>query len=104
MVDKEEMTKTPSPLNINEAIEGEVLNQKTARSKYHRNENTISSRNVIVLPSINSSSDLNLKAINSRLFMSSVWVNEQISRDYDTASFIALESDIRNIFFKRQDF
>ncbi|XP_043597879.1 ankyrin repeat and death domain-containing protein 1A-like isoform X1 [Bombus pyrosoma] len=31
MVDKEEMTKTPSPLNINEAIEGEVLNQKTAR-------------------------------------------------------------------------
>ncbi|CAK9827321.1 Ankyrin repeat and death domain-containing protein 1A [Anthophora retusa] len=31
MVDKEEITKTPSPLNINEAIEGEVLNQKTAR-------------------------------------------------------------------------
>ncbi|XP_012142859.2 uncharacterized protein LOC100882118 isoform X4 [Megachile rotundata] len=31
MVDKGELTKTPSPLNINEAIEGEVLNQKTAR-------------------------------------------------------------------------
>ncbi|KAK9308975.1 hypothetical protein QLX08_001178 [Tetragonisca angustula] len=31
MVDKEEITKTPSPLNINDAIEGEVLNQKTAR-------------------------------------------------------------------------
>lgn len=34
MVDKEEITKTPSPLNINEAIEGDALNQKTARSKY----------------------------------------------------------------------
>ncbi|KOC66568.1 Ankyrin repeat and death domain-containing protein 1A [Habropoda laboriosa] len=31
MVDKGEITKTPSPLNINEAIEGKVLNQKTAR-------------------------------------------------------------------------
>ncbi|XP_043794706.1 ankyrin repeat and death domain-containing protein 1A-like isoform X1 [Apis laboriosa] len=31
MVDKEEITKTPSPLNINEAIEGDALNQKTAR-------------------------------------------------------------------------
>ncbi|XP_054009372.1 ankyrin repeat and death domain-containing protein 1A-like isoform X1 [Hylaeus anthracinus] len=31
MVDKEEITTTPSPVNINEAIEGEVLNQKTAR-------------------------------------------------------------------------
>ncbi|KAK1122301.1 hypothetical protein K0M31_009524 [Melipona bicolor] len=31
MVDKGEITKTPSPLNINDAIEGEVLNQKTAR-------------------------------------------------------------------------
>ncbi|XP_031771636.1 ankyrin repeat and death domain-containing protein 1A isoform X1 [Apis florea] len=31
MVDKEERTKTPSPLNINEAIEGDALNQKTAR-------------------------------------------------------------------------
>ncbi|OAD61080.1 Ankyrin repeat and death domain-containing protein 1A [Eufriesea mexicana] len=31
MVDREEIAKTPSPLNINEAIEGEVLNQKTAR-------------------------------------------------------------------------
>ncbi|KAG6801665.1 ankyrin repeat and death domain-containing protein 1A isoform X1 [Apis mellifera caucasica] len=31
MVDKEEIRKTPSPLNINEAIEGDTLNQKTAR-------------------------------------------------------------------------
>ncbi|PBC28819.1 Ankyrin repeat and death domain-containing protein [Apis cerana cerana] len=31
MVDKEEIRKTPSPLNINEAIEGDALNQKTAR-------------------------------------------------------------------------
>lgn len=34
MEDKGELTKTPSPLNINEAIEGEVLNQKIARSKF----------------------------------------------------------------------
>lgn len=34
MVDKEETAKTPSPVNIKDAIEGEVLNQKTARSKY----------------------------------------------------------------------
>ncbi|XP_029036124.1 uncharacterized protein LOC117603560 isoform X4 [Osmia lignaria lignaria] len=31
MEDKGELTKTPSPLNINEAIEEEVLNQKSAR-------------------------------------------------------------------------
>ncbi|XP_076679194.1 uncharacterized protein LOC143374714 isoform X1 [Andrena cerasifolii] len=31
MVDKEETAKTPSPVNIKDAIEGEVLNQKTAR-------------------------------------------------------------------------
>lgn len=36
MVDKEEIRKTPSPLNINEAIEGDALNQKTARSKYEK--------------------------------------------------------------------
>lgn len=31
MVDNEEIAKTPSPVNIKEAIEEEVLNQKTAR-------------------------------------------------------------------------
>ena len=31
--------------------------------------------------------------------MSLDWVNEQISRDYETSSFIALESDMKNIFF-----
>jgi hypothetical protein len=37
MVDKEELNitkaKAPPPLNLSEAIEDEVLNQKTARSK-----------------------------------------------------------------------
>lgn len=67
MVDKEEMTKTPSPLNINEAIEGEVLNQKTARSKYQRKREYDVLKKFCYPPF-----DLNLKTINSRLFMSLV--------------------------------
>lgn len=41
MMDKEELNitkaKTPPPLNLNEAIEDEVLNQKTARSEQSMN-------------------------------------------------------------------
>lgn len=46
MVDKEERTKTPSPLNINEAIEGDALNQKTARSKYEKIRERYYARNI----------------------------------------------------------